>query len=302
MNARVISIGERRRDAITAVPPVAAPAAKPDIERVRKALAHKFADLKTLGSDSEIERYLARDMRGQTVQLKVLSTRGANDARARQLFYREAQAASKLSHMNILAISNAEQVHGIDFCVLEHKQDAQPLSDLLDRNGWLDVKVAARMADQIASALDHAHQTGVLHLLLQPECVLIEPDGWVTIADFGIEAKCVSLRSRGPRAPYASPEQVMEGTVDHRSDLYSLGAVLYEMLTDRTPFDSNDADYVRRKQVSFMPSPPHLISMDVPEFVSNVVMKLLEREPAKRFDSAAAFQAALDDAISSCRN
>lgn len=297
MNGRVISIGDRRRDGMTAVPPVAAAAPEPDIERVRQALANRFAVVKALESDSEIERYLARDMRGETVQLKVLSIRAANDVRARELFYLSVQAASKLSHMNIIAISNAEREHGVDFCVVEHKRDAQPLGDLLDRNGWFELKVAAGIADQIASALDHAHQTGVLHLELQPESILIEPDGWVTVADFGIEATLVSLCSRGSRAPYASPEQVMGGTVDHRSDLYSLGAVLYEMLTDRTPFDSTDADYVRRKQVSYMPSPPHLISMDVPESVSRVVMKLLEREPARRFGSASAFQTALDHAV-----
>ena len=89
----------------------------------------------------------------------------------------------------------------------------------------------------------------------------------------------------------------MRVAADHRSDLYSLGAVLYEMLTDRTPFDSNDEDYVRQRQVEFHAAPPHLISMDVPESVSNVVMRSLEREPAKRFASASAFQAALDAAI-----
>jgi serine/threonine-protein kinase len=79
--------------------------------------------------------------------------------------------------------------------------------------------------------------------------------------------------------------------------LYSLGAIIYEMLTDRTPFDSDDREYVRRKQLSFTPAPPHLISMDVPESVSNVVMKLLEPDPDKRFASAVAFQSALDTAI-----
>jgi eukaryotic-like serine/threonine-protein kinase len=297
MNGRVISIGDRRRDGMAAVPPVSGVAPEPDIERVRQALANRFAVAKALESNSEIERYLARDMRGENVQLKVLSTRASHDVRARELFYLSARAASKLSHINILTMSNAEQVHGVDFCVVEHKQDAQPLGDLLDRNGWLEVKVAASVADQIASALDHAHQTGVLHLALQPECILIEPDGWVTVADFGIEAPLVSLCSRGYRAQYASPEQLMGKTVDHRSDLYSLGAALYEMLTDRTPYDSNDADYVRQKQESITPWPPHLISMDVPESVSNVVMKLLDRESARRFETASAFQAALDDAV-----
>jgi serine/threonine protein kinase len=295
MNARVVSIGDRRRDAIAAPRPVAA--AAPGIERVRQALANSFNVSKALKSDSEVERYLARDMRGKTVQLRVLSALATTNAGARESFYLEAQAASRLEHMNILAVSNAKQTRGVDFCVVEYKQDARAIRDLLDHNGWLDVKTAAGIADQIASALDHAHQTGVLHLQLQPECVLIEPDGWVSIADFGIAANGGSLRSRGPRAPYASPEQLVGAPVDHRSDLYSLGAVLYEMLTDRTPFDSNDPDYVRRKQASFMPSPPHLISMDVPESVSNVVMRMLEREPDKRFDCAAAFQAALDDAV-----
>ncbi|MEK6287209.1 MAG: serine/threonine-protein kinase [Acidobacteriota bacterium] len=305
MNARVISIGDRRRDAVTAQRPVAAaaaPVAEPDIERVRRALANSFTVLKTLESDSEVERYLARDLRGGTVQLKVLSTHAAGHARARELFYLEAQAASKLAHMNILANTNAEHAHGVDFCVVEHKQDARTLGDLLDRNGWLDATQAAQIADQIASALDHAHMMGVLHLRLQPECVLVEPDGWVTIADFGVEANAGSERWKGPRVQYASPELTRRATVDHRSDLYSLGALLYEMLTDRTPFDSNDAAYVSRRQVSFRPSPPHLISPDVPEAVSNVVMKLLDREPAKRFASAAALQAALDDAISSSKN
>ena len=297
MNARVIGIEERCRDGMSAAHQVASAVREPDIERVRQAMANRFAVVKALEWDSEIERYLARDTRGETVQLKVLSTRASHDALSRELFYRTAQAASMLRHVNVLTTAGARQEHGVDFCIVEHKHGAQPLRTLLDRNGWLDVKVAAGIADQIASALDHAHQTGVLHLAIQPDTALIEPDGWVTIADFGIDAKRVSLRPRGPRAPYASPEQLKGGMVDHRSDLYSLGAVLYEMLTDRTPFDSNDADYVRQKQESFTPSPPHLISMDVPESVSNVVMRLLEREPASRFDTASAFQKALDDAV-----
>jgi len=254
--------------------------------------------LEQRSSDPEIELYLARDMRGDTVQLQVLSRRAADDDGLRELFYQSARASSKLEHMNILAVSNPEQVNGVDFCVVERKQGAITLRETLDSNGWIEMEIAARMADQIASALDHAHQIGVLHLRLQPESVLIEADDWVTIADFGIEAGQGSSHARAPLAPYASPEQLLGMTVDHRSDLYSLGAVLYEMLTDRTPFDSNDPDYVRQKQESFAPSPPHLISMDVSEQVSNVVMKLLEREPENRFKTAAAFQAALDNAVS----
>jgi eukaryotic-like serine/threonine-protein kinase len=199
-------------------------------------------------------------------------------------------------HPNISTTTDPEEILGVLFYTVEHKQDARTLRELLDHDGWFDVASAARIADQIASALDHAHQIGVLHLRLQPECVLVEADGWVTITDFGAEA-AAGGRSKMPAAPYASPEQAARGGVDHRSDLYSIGAVLYEMLTDRTPFDSDDADYVRHRQRSLAPAPPHLISMGVPETVSSVVMKLLEQEPNTRFASAVAFQSALDDAV-----
>lgn len=289
-------MADRRQDAMTA--PVAKPVSEPGAERVRRALANRFTAVTPRSEQGDVEYYFARDVRGDVVQLRVLSG-GAGDLRARELFQLEANAASKLAHMNIVGTGAPEEVDGVFFCVVEHKHAARSLRELVDNNGWLDAKSAVQIADQIASALGHAHQMGVLHLRLQPESVLVEPDGWVTVADFGLEAKHGSERLRPPRVPYASPEQTMCVAADYRSDLYSLGAVLYEMLTDRTPFDSNDEDYVRQRQVAFQAAPPHLISMDVPESVSNVVMRALEREPARRFASAAAFQAALDDAISS---
>ena len=295
MNAKVIKIADRRQDAITA--PVAKLVSEPGAERVRRALANRFTAVKPRSQQGDVEYYVARDARGDVVQLRVLSARRAGDVRARQLFQLEANAASKLAHMNIVGTGAPEDVDGVLFCVVEHKQAARSLRELVDNNGWLDAKSAVQIADQIASALGHAHQMGVLHLRLQPESVLVEPDGWVTVADFGLEAKHGSERLRPPRVPYASPEQTMCVPADYRSDLYSLGAVLYEMLTDRTPFDSNDEDYVRQRQVAFQAAPPHLISMDVPESVSNVVMRSLEREPARRFASATAFQAALDRAM-----
>lgn len=298
MNAKVVSIRDGRQDAIAARPTrIVTPTAGPTIERVRRALAGRFEVLNSLSSDSKVERYFSRDERGRTVQLKVLSAHAAADARARELFYLEARAASKLTHMNILAVSSAEEMQGVDFSVVENRQDAITLGQLLDRRGWLDVKAAAEIAEQIASALAHANQVGVLHLQLRPRCVLVEPDGWVMLGDFGVEVERAPSRLQSPDARYTSPELAIGQIVDHRSDLYSLGAVLYEMLTDRTPFDSDDAEYIRRKQMSFIPSPPHLISADVPESISNVVMKLLERERVNRFPSAAVFQAALDDAI-----
>lgn len=295
MTAKVITMGDRRQGAMT--PATATPVSEAGAGRVRRALANRFASIKPRGAPGDVECYVARDCGGDIVQLRVLSARRAGDARARKLFQLEANAASKLAQINIVGTGAAEEVDGVLFCVVEHKQAARTLRELIDNNGWLDVKSAAQIADQIASALGHAHQMGVRHLRLQPESILVEPDGWVTVADFGLETKDGSERLLAPRVPYAGPEQTMRAAVDHRSDLYALGAVLYEMLTDRTPFDSNDDMYVRQRQSAFHAAPPHLISMDVPEPMSNVVMKLLEREPAKRFASAAEFQAVLDTAI-----
>ena len=289
MNANVVSIDDRRHNRLNV---------EPDIERVKRALGVEFAELKPLGSDSIVERYLGKAAGGEAVELKMLSARASRDRAARELFYLEADAASRLDHMNILGTSKPENAAGVDYCVIEHKPNARSLRALLHNDGWLDVKDAAGIADQIASALDHAHQQGVLHLKLQPECVLVEPDGWVTLADFGIDARHASESGRQPRAPYASPEQSTGGELDCASDLYSLGVLLYEMLTDRSPFDSNDAEYVRQKQMTSMPAAPHLIFPDVPEAVSTVVMRLLGTEPKNRFTSAAKFQAALYDAVS----
>lgn len=286
---KVISIADRRAVSSTVSQ------AGPDLERARRALSGRFKNLVPHGIAGDVETYLACDARGETVHLKVLSARATSDARARALFIDEAQAAAKLTHPNIITTSGPDDILGVSFCVVEHKRHARTLHEVLAYEGWLDVASASQIADQIASALDYAHQIGVLHLRLDPESVLVEPDGWVTVAGFGTASE-KPRRSQNYKAQYASPELVAGAAVDHRSDLYSLGAMLYEMLTDRTLYDSDDSEHIKRKQMSDAPSPPHLISPDVPEPVSAVVMKLLELEPDKRFRGAAQFQAALDAA------
>jgi len=272
-------------------------------KQVVRALSTRFDVLRPLGADERAWYYLARE-RGcdSTARIKVLAPHVARDPQARELFRLESIAASKLAHFNISRTGEPLEIDGIHFCAVEQKQDAWTLREMLDRQGWLDIDRAVEIADQIASALDHAHWLGVLHLRLQPENILVEENGWVTVKDFGIEASAklewaYRERARRQRAPYASAEQARGAKLDHRSDLYSLGAILYEMLTDRVPYDSDDEDSVRQKQLSYPPAPPYLISMDVPEEVSNVVMRLLASDPKNRFDSAVDFQTALDDAL-----
>lgn len=271
--------------------------------QVERALSTRFDGLQPLGADERAWYYLAR-VKGQdsTLALKVLAPHIARDPKQRELFHLESYAASKLSHFNIAKTGRAQEINGFHFCSVEPKQDACTLRELLDRNGWLDIDTAIEMADQIASALDHAHSLGVAHLQLQPECILVEPNGWVVVKDFGIETGpnmewAYRERALNLAAPYASLEQATGANADYRSDLYSLGAILYEMLTDRTPYDTDDDEAVRQKQLSYPPAPPYLISPDVPEVVSSVVMKALEKNPNSRFKRAADFQTALYDAL-----
>ncbi|MFL6274127.1 MAG: serine/threonine-protein kinase [Blastocatellia bacterium] len=271
-------------------------------EQAQTVLSKWFKALQLTQMDARTLRFTAQggsaDVR---VQLEVLQPSLADDARQRELFYLEAFAAAKLTHFNIARTSKPQETEGLHFCVIEYKSEMCRLRDRLSRNGWLEVDAACDIADQVASALDCAHSSGVLHLQLSPACIWIEPNGWTTVAGFGIErapqlAWAHRERARRLAATYASVEQASSAACDERSDLYSLGAILYEMLTDRVPFDSDDAEYVRERQLQFTPAPPHLISPELPEAISVVIMKLLEKEKENRFASAAEFQVALDEA------
>ena len=270
-------------------------------QKVAAALSDRFKVLKSLGSSDACEFYLAREITSNnTVVLKILSGSAARDFRQRELFRLEARSSSQLTHKNILKTSEAETVNGIHFSVMEHSPVAESLRDLLNRKGWLEVGQAVSIIDQVADALAYAHSRDVLHLRLQPEKILLEPDGLVRITDFGIDAGqqfvwAHTERSRRLSAEYQSAEQMCDASLDQRSDIYSLGVLLFEMLTDRLPFDSEDPDYIRRRhRMKHSPMPPHVLSSEVPEFISRVVMGLLEKNPNKRFSNATVFRMTLN--------
>jgi serine/threonine-protein kinase len=270
-------------------------------QKVASALSDRFKVLKSLGSSDACAFYLARENAGnKTVVIKILSGSAARDFRQRELFRLEASAASRLTHKNIVKTGEAETVNGIHFCVMEHSPVAESLRDLLRRKGWLEAGQAISIINQAADALAYAHSRGVLHLRLQPEKILLEPDGLVRVIDFGIDASqqfvwAQTERSRRQPAEYQSAEQMCDASLDQRSDLYSLGVLLFEMLTDRLPFDSQDPDYIRRRhRMKHSPLPPHVLSWDVPEFISRVVMGLLEKNPNKRFSNGTVFRMTLN--------
>ena len=270
------------------------------IQRVAAAVTGRFSVLRQLAGSEGAEFYLARPVTGKQrlVRIKVLAPRAARNARKRELFGLEAISAAKLKHPSITRTSEAVDLDGIHLCTIEHRPWTESLRDLLQRKGWLALEQAARIINQIASALDYAHSARVLHLRLTPNNILIEPNGHVLVTDFGIGAGdelawAHKERSRALPAQYRSVEQGTEGRLDHRSDIYSLGVLLYEMVTDRVPFDSHDFECLTRKRATHAPLPAHALSTGVPASVSNIVMDLLEREANNRPATASRLQVAL---------
>jgi serine/threonine protein kinase len=268
---------------------------------VTEILSSLFAPVSLLSIHDDVAFYKANDLRtngrDRSVILKILQQRG-DGSKQTELFRLEAVAAAKLSHQNILRSRPPEEFQGVHFSVTEPCPDAETLRSLLDRGGWLELAPALAFIHQIADALEYAHGLGVLHLRLHPENILIDAEGTVLLSDFGIEARpelSWAHRQRAANCPihYASPEPARGKPLDSRSDLYSLGVVLYQMLTDRLPFDSEDLATVSLKHLTQTPLAPHLYCSDIPLSVSAVVSRLLEKDQDKRFQDVTSFRAEL---------
>jgi serine/threonine protein kinase len=231
------------------------------------------------------------------VAIKVLRKELSADRKFIARFRREALAVAKLSHPNILHIHDANLAHGRYYIAMEYV-DGGTLKDLLAQ-GPLPIEKAVDIAIQLADALDYAHREGLIHRDVKPANVLLTRSGRPKLADFGIvqalhERSALTLPGSSPGTPmYMSPEQAEGQSTDSRTDIYSLGIVLYEMLTGRPPFSTPSAMATLYQQVNERPTPVRQLQPQVPRWLETTINTALAKHPADRYQEAGEFAAVL---------
>jgi serine/threonine-protein kinase len=236
------------------------------------------------------------------VAVKVLSSPFDRDKEFVERFAREAHAAARLNHPNIVAVYDSGSDDGTHFIVTE-LVEGETLADLLQREGALPPERVVEIAGQVCHALEAAHEKGVVHRDVKPGNVMITSEGRVKVVDFGIAraAGAESVTRTGlvmGSASYLSPEQARGEPGDERSDIYSLGCVLYQMLTGRPPFVAENPISALYQHVNEPVEPPSSIK-PVPSALEHVVLRALEKEPAKRLGSVKEMEDALEAAFES---
>jgi beta-lactam-binding protein with PASTA domain/predicted Ser/Thr protein kinase len=263
----------------------------------------RYRLLRRLGSGGMADVWLAEDSHLQRqVALKILHRRFAQDREFVERFRREAEAAAGLSHPNIVAVYDRGDVEGTYYIAMQ-LLEGRSLKELIDQG--LTPEQSAALIRQVLEAAGFAHRNGVVHRDLKPQNVIVDAEGKATVTDFGIaRAGASEITQAGSvmgTPHYFSPEQAQGQAVTAVSDLYAIGVILYEALAGRVPFEADSAVAIAMKQVSSAPQRPSSINPAVSPALDAVVMRALEKEPGQRFQSAEAFIAALDAAISEPR-
>jgi serine/threonine protein kinase/beta-lactam-binding protein with PASTA domain len=258
--------------------------------RINRIFDTRYVIKRKLGSGGMADVYLAEDQElGRRVALKLLDERHASDEQFVERFRREAQSAAGLNHPSIVSIFDRGQAEGTYYIAMEYL-DGRTLKELLIRNGPTPPAIAIDYARQILGALSFAHRNGIVHRDIKPHNIIVRPDGRLKVTDFGIARSGASQMTEAGSivgtAQYLSPEQARGAPVDPRSDLYSLGIVLYEMLTGKVPFTGDTPVEIAMKHLSQVPEPPSTLRPEVPHDLDAVVMRALAKDPDQRYGSA----------------
>ncbi len=257
-------------------------------------LDNRYEIIRRLGSGGMADVYLARDTQlGRQVAIKVLYKRYARDDEFVARFRREAQSAAALNHPHIVSIYDRGQAEDSYYIAMEYLE-GKSLKDIVVEDGPLDPARAISYAEQILQALRFAHDNDVIHRDIKPHNIVINGRDQVKVTDFGIALAGTSpaMTETGSiigTAQYLSPEQAKGKAVEQSSDLYSLGVVLYEMLTGRVPFEGENPVAIALKHLSDEPVPPQALVPEIPDNLNLVVMRALAKNPRDRYPGAEEF-------------
>jgi serine/threonine-protein kinase len=267
-----------------------------------RRLNDRYKVLKVIGGGGMANVYLARDMiLDRDVAIKVLRLDFANDESFIKRFHREAQSATSIAHPNIVSIYDVGEQEDIYYIVMEYVP-GQTLKQYIQQQAPIPVEKAVDIMTQITSAIAHAHQFGIIHRDLKPQNILIDDDGTVKVTDFGIAIALSSTTITQTNSVlgsvhYLSPEQARGGLANKKSDIYSLGIVLFELLTGRVPFSGESAVSIALKHLQTETPSPKRWNPSIPQSVENVVLKATAKDSFYRYDSVEDMQQALETSM-----
>src|SRR5258705_1377260 len=265
---------------------------------IDRVFDRRYVIKRKLGSGGMADVYLAEDQElGRRVALKLLNDRHAADDQFVERFRREAQSAAGLNHPNIVWVFGRGRAEGT-YCIAMEYLDGRPRKELLVRNGPTPIPIAIDYARQILGALSFAHRNGIIHRDIKPHNIVVGGDGRLKVTDFGIARAGTSQMTEAGSivgtAQYLSPEQARGTGVDQRSDLYSLGIVLYELLTGTLPFNGDTPVEIAMKHLSQTPELPSALRPELPRELDLVVTRALAKDPDERYQRAEEMDAALE--------
>jgi serine/threonine-protein kinase len=264
-----------------------------DVFQPEQVVSGRYRVVRKLGGGGMADVYLCEDLTlGRRVALKVLLERFLGDATFVERFRREAKAAAGLNQGNLVSIYDWGELDGTYYIVMEYVE-GETLKDYIRRQGRLSGTESVRITLQLLAALEYAHRSGIVHRDIKPQNVMLDREGTVKVMDFGIaragDSGMTEAGSILGTAQYLAPEQAKGQPVDARTDLYSVGVVLYEMLTGTVPFKGDTAVTVALKHVNEIATEPAQVIPGLPYSLNQIVLKAMAKDPAQRYQSAAEF-------------
>ena len=253
-------------------------------------IGERYEVVSRIGSGGMADVYKAKDHKlNRFVAMKVLKPEFSADTNFIRKFQREAQAAAGLAHPNVVNVFDVGEDHGVNYIVMELVEGIT-LKEYISKKGRLTVKEATSIAIQVSMGLEAAHNRNIVHRDIKPQNIIISTDGKVKVTDFGIArvatSNTISTNAMGS-VHYSSPEQVRGGYSDFKSDIYSLGITMYEMVTGRVPFDGDTTVAIAIKHLQDEMVPPSKYVPDLPRSLEEIILKCTQKSPDRRYSTLA---------------